>query len=161
VATEPNTNKEPFVSKSLFFAFYLPSMWCRHSKEREPTMYRCVISIFAAVIIALSIGTSAEADESKAYLVGLVTVEHKDWVKEYRVKNAELLKKYGGRILVRGKPAIVLEGAAPDADAILVVEFPSMERASAWYNDPDYQPLIELRQTGAEVDFVLVKGLKQ
>jgi len=124
-------------------------------------MYRCVISIFAAVIIALSIGTSAEADESKAYLVGLVTVKNKDWVKEYRLNNSELLKKYGGRILVRGKPATVLEGTAPAADAILVVEFPSMEKANAWYRDPDYQPLIKLRQSGSDVDFVLVEELKQ
>lgn len=119
--------------------------------------------LFAAFFFAggLADPAPAQADEGKAYLVGLVTVENRDWVKEYRQKNTELLKKYGGRILVRGKPAKVLEGAAPDAHAIVVVEFPSMENASAWYNDPDYQPLIKLRQTGAEVDFVLVKALTQ
>jgi uncharacterized protein (DUF1330 family) len=115
--------------------------------------------LLAAFAFAGEPDDPAEAADTKAYLVGLVTVKNKDWVKDYRPKTAELLKKYGGRILVRGKPAEVLEGSAPEADAILVVEFPSMEKASAWYNDPDYQPLIELRQTGAEVDFVLVKGL--
>lgn len=124
-------------------------------------MCKHISSILAAAIIALSLGAPAEAADTKAYLVGLVTVEHKDWVKVYRPKTAELLKKYGGRILVRGKPAKVLEGTAPDADAILVVEFPSMEKANAWYSDPGYQPLIKLRQTGSEVDFVLVEGLEQ
>jgi uncharacterized protein (DUF1330 family) len=115
--------------------------------------------LLAAFAFAGESDDPAKAADTEVYLVGLVTVEHKDWVKEYRLKNAELLKKYGGRILVRGKPSKVLEGTAPDADAILVVEFPSMEKATAWYNDPDYQPLIKLRQTGSEVDFVLVEGL--
>lgn len=35
----------------------------------------------------------------------------------------------------------------------------SMDKARAWYSDPDYQPLIELRQRGADVDFVLVEEL--
>lgn len=115
--------------------------------------------LLAAFAFAGEPDDPAEAADTKAYLVGLVTLEHKDWIKEYRLKNTELLKKYGGRILARGKPAKVLEGAAPDADAILIVEFPSMEKATAWYHDPDYQPLIKLRQTGSEVDFVLVKAL--
>lgn len=61
----------------------------------------------------------ASAAERKGYLVGLVTVNSRDWVADYRSANAELLDKYGGRILVRGAPATVLEGDAPAADAIL------------------------------------------
>jgi uncharacterized protein (DUF1330 family) len=102
----------------------------------------------------------ANADEGKAYLVGLVNVENKDWIAEYRPKTAELLKKYGANILARGAPAVVLEGDAPDADAILIVEFPSLEEARTWYADPEYQPLIELRQSGSVVDFVLIQALK-
>lgn len=94
-------------------------------------------------------------------MVGLVTVDNKDWIAEYRSKNSKLLEKYGGRILVRGKPAEVLEGKAPDAHAIVVVAFPSMDQARGWYNDPDYQPLIKLRQTGSKADFLLIEELKQ
>jgi uncharacterized protein (DUF1330 family) len=32
-------------------------------------------------------------------------------------------------------------------------------QARAWYNDPEYAPLITLRQTGADLDFILVEGL--
>jgi uncharacterized protein (DUF1330 family) len=114
--------------------------------EGGSTMFKHAILVvgfmlLAAFAFAGEPDDSARAANTKAYLVGLVTVKNKDWVKDYRPKTAELLKKYG------------------DADAILVVEFPSMEKASAWYNDPDYQPLIELRQSGSEVDFVLVKGM--
>jgi uncharacterized protein (DUF1330 family) len=33
-----------------------------------------------------------------------------------------------------------------------------MEQARAWYNDPEYAPMIRLRQTGARLDFLLVEG---
>ena len=40
--------------------------------------------------------------------------------------------------------------------AIVVIEFPSMAAAKAWYSDPAYAPLIKLRQSGSDLDFILV-----
>jgi hypothetical protein len=42
--------------------------------------------------------------------------------------------------------------------AIVVIEFPSMAAAKAWYSDPAYAPLIKLRQSGSDLDFILVVG---
>jgi uncharacterized protein (DUF1330 family) len=115
--------------------------------------------LLAAALVGSCFAVSADAEPAKGYVVGLVTITNKDWIPEYRPKTAALLAKHGGRILIRGAPASLLEGAAPDADAILVVEFPSIEAARAWYGDPDYQPLIELRQTGSKMDLVLIEAL--
>jgi uncharacterized protein (DUF1330 family) len=52
----------------------------------------------------------------------------------------------------------VLEGAAPDITNITMIEFPSMEHARAWYNDPDYAPMKHLRQAGSRLTFLLVEG---
>jgi uncharacterized protein (DUF1330 family) len=60
---------------------------------------------------------------------------------------------------VRGGKPEQLEGQGPLPDAIVVLEFPSIERAKAWYNDPEYAPLITLRQKGSDLDFVLVEGV--
>jgi uncharacterized protein (DUF1330 family) len=38
------------------------------------------------------------------------------------------------------------------------IEFPTMEAARAWHNDPEYQPHIKLRQTGSKVSMILVEG---
>lgn len=114
-----------------------------------------------AVAAPLLLGTAAGAEEPKGYLVGLLTVGSKDWVAEYRSNNTDLLKKHGGRILARGKPVESLEGTGPQADTIVIVEFPSLAAARAWYRDPDYQRLIRLRQTGSQADFVLIEGMKQ
>jgi uncharacterized protein (DUF1330 family) len=45
----------------------------------------------------------------------------------------------------------VLKGAAPNVTHITMIEFPSMERARAWYNDPEYAPMKRLRQAAGRV----------
>ena len=94
-----------------------------------------------------------------AYLIGAVDVSDPSWLEEYGPKVAALVEKHGGKYLVRGGKTDVKEGAAPSSRVVVVVEFPSMEKAQAWYNDPEYTPLIKLRQTGSSGDIVLVEGL--
>ena len=53
----------------------------------------------------------------------------------------------------------VLEGQAPCRTGVVMIEFPSMEDARAWYNEPEYAPLKKLRQTGAKLDLILVESL--
>jgi uncharacterized protein (DUF1330 family) len=52
-----------------------------------------------------------------------------------------------------------LEGEGKLPSVIVVLEFPTMAQARAWYNDPEYAPLIKLRQSGSDLDFILVEGL--
>ena len=94
-----------------------------------------------------------------AYLVGGVDVSDPAWVAEYGPKVEALVEKHGGRYLVRGGEMDVVEGTTPTSRVMVVIEFPSLENARAWYNDPDYAPLIKLRQTGSEAEIVLVDGL--
>jgi uncharacterized protein (DUF1330 family) len=44
-------------------------------------------------------------------------------------------------------------------DILVVLEFPSVGAAKAWYADPDYQPLIRLRQSGSDIELVVGEGL--
>jgi uncharacterized protein (DUF1330 family) len=94
-----------------------------------------------------------------AYLVGGVDVSDPAWVAEYGPKVEALVEKHGGRYLVRGGEMDVVEGTTPASRVMVVIEFPSLENARAWYNDPEYAPLIKLRQTGSEAEIVLVDGL--
>jgi uncharacterized protein (DUF1330 family) len=55
-------------------------------------------------------------------------------------------------------PGEVLEGAPPDITNIAMIEFPSMNHARAWYNDPEYTPMKRLRQAGSRLNFLLVEG---
>jgi len=94
-----------------------------------------------------------------AYAIGRLKVRDASWREPYRAKVPALVAKHGGRYLVRGGAMETLEGNAALPDGIVVLEFPSMEKARAFYNDPEYAPLIKLRQSGSDLDFVLIEGV--
>ena len=52
-----------------------------------------------------------------------------------------------------------LEGRASLPTSYVILEFPSMDQARAFYNDPAYAPFIALRQGGSDLEMVLVEGL--
>ncbi|MYW13995.1 DUF1330 domain-containing protein [Streptomyces sp. SID2563] len=64
---------------------------------------------------------------------------------------------YGGRFLVHVAPVEVVEGAWPGA--VVVLGFPSIEEARAWYASPAYQELVPLRARNMAGDLVLVEGV--
>jgi uncharacterized protein (DUF1330 family) len=94
-----------------------------------------------------------------AYAIGRLEMRDPSWRQEYGPKTAALVEKHGGKYLVRGDTMERLEGTGQLPNVVVVLEFPSMAHARAWYNDPEYAPLIKLRQTGADLDFILVEGL--
>ncbi|GGC58960.1 DUF1330 domain-containing protein [Chelatococcus reniformis] len=49
-----------------------------------------------------------------------------------------------------------LEGLA--ADGVVLLEFPDMAAAKAWYNSPAYQEALKHRKRGADYRVVLVEG---
>jgi uncharacterized protein (DUF1330 family) len=49
------------------------------------------------------------------------------------------------------------EGPAPDG--IIILQFPSMADAKAWYNSPGYQEALPHRQKAADYNVVFVEGL--
>ncbi len=67
------------------------------------------------------------------------------------------LAPYGGRFLVHGSSAEVLEG--PFSGDVVVVAFPDRAQASAWYASPAYQAILPLRTRNARGWVVLVDGV--
>jgi uncharacterized protein (DUF1330 family) len=94
-----------------------------------------------------------------AYAIGRLQMRNPSWREEYGPKTAALVEKHGGKFLVRGGAMEQLEGDGPLPSVVVVLEFPSMQHARDWYNDPEYAPLIALRQTGSDLDFILVEGV--
>ena len=75
---------------------------------------------------------------------------------EYRAGVAATVERYGGKFLVRGGAIQALEGSAPNG--LVVIEFPNADQARAWYNSPEYQPLVAIRQRCADTRLTLVEG---
>jgi uncharacterized protein (DUF1330 family) len=92
-----------------------------------------------------------------AYVIARLEVRDTTWRESYSPKTAELIRKHGGRVLAPfGSKVEALEGNAKLPTNVVILEFPSKEQAKAWYNDPEYAPLIKLRQAGADGELILV-----
>ena len=93
-----------------------------------------------------------------AYIVVSVVVQDPVRYEDYRKSVLPTIEKYGGRFLVRGGKMEVLEGTWL-APRIVVVEFPSAEKARAWWNSPEYAAPKALRQATSHTDMILVEGV--
>ena len=51
----------------------------------------------------------------------------------------------------------VLEGK--EADGVVLLQFPTMAQAQAWYRSPGYAPLLALRKTASQSQLVITEGL--
>ncbi len=93
-----------------------------------------------------------------AYVIAEIRIKDPEKYEEYRLKVPATLEKYGGRYLVRGGEARLLEGDE-QPNRLAVLEFESAERALEWYESEDYRPLLAIRQAATESRLVLVKGV--
>jgi uncharacterized protein (DUF1330 family) len=93
-----------------------------------------------------------------AYLILDVHVNDPEEYAAYRERSPATVEAYGGRYLARGGPHEVVEGDW-DAERVVVLEFPSVERAREWYHSPEYQAIAPMRQRAAPSRIVLVEGV--
>jgi uncharacterized protein (DUF1330 family) len=92
-----------------------------------------------------------------AYVVVQVDVKDPARYADYRTMVPPTLPKYGGRFIVRGGKTETLEGDwAPKR--FVVVEFPSVEQAKAWWASPEYAEAKALRQATSETQMIVVEG---
>jgi uncharacterized protein (DUF1330 family) len=94
---------------------------------------------------------------TKAYIIGEVTVHNPEGYGHYAQKVPGTIAQYGGHYLVRGGASTQLEGRAQGARRV-VIEFPSRDTAETWYNSPEYQAILPLRQAHSEGHLALVDG---
>ena len=92
-----------------------------------------------------------------AYVV--VQIEVKDSVayEEYRRLASPTVPLYSGRYVVRGGASEILEGSWQPR-RLVVLEFPTAERAKAWWASPEYAPAKAIRQRCAETEMLLIEG---
>ena len=95
-----------------------------------------------------------------AYVISEVKFLDRDLVERYRPLAAASIERHGGKYVVRGGPVDCVEGTRDPERSFVVVEFPDMARAKAWYASPDYAEALEVRNAGAlERTLVFVEGV--
>jgi uncharacterized protein (DUF1330 family) len=94
----------------------------------------------------------------KGYAVGhLRAVNMGPAIIEYLQRIDATLAPFGGRFIVHGAAPQVMEGSWPGH--LIVIEFPTIERANAWYASPAYQAILPLRTQNSAGDIILIEGV--
>ncbi|HZR99494.1 MAG TPA: DUF1330 domain-containing protein [Chloroflexota bacterium] len=94
-----------------------------------------------------------------AYVISEVTILDATLADAYRALAQDSMARYGGRYVVRGGAVEAVEGEWPAEQRIVVVAFPSMERAREWYGSPEYAAALELRQRALSRRLLFVEGV--
>lgn len=110
-----------------------------------------------AVLGAAVAVRAGQAPPKKAYLLVQVDVTNPQQYGEYTKLSPAIIEKFGGHFLARGGRSTTLEGA-PAPARVVVIEFPSYERAQAFYDSPEYVAARKVRAGAAKAQFVLVEG---
>ena len=92
----------------------------------------------------------------KGYWIARVDVADEEKYKAYIAANAEPLRQYGARFLVRGGRFENPEGTSRLRNA--VIEFPTYQAALDCWKSPGYQKAIALRERVSTMDLIVIEG---
>jgi uncharacterized protein (DUF1330 family) len=76
---------------------------------------------------------------------------------EYKRVAQAAIAQHGGRYLARGGETVVLEGSW-QPNRVVIVEFPDLQRAQAFYDSPEYRAARQARAGAAKMNMVAVAG---
>ncbi len=92
-----------------------------------------------------------------AYIIAFLEVSDKDRYAEYTKVTPGIIAQYGGKFIARGGKTETLEGPRGERRVVLL-EFPSYEKALAFYQSEEYQQAKAIRTAAAEATLVIVDG---
>jgi len=95
-----------------------------------------------------------------AYLISDEEITDPATFEDYKRLVLPLIQRHGGRFLSRGAEVVMVEaGRDWTPGRMVIIEFPDMAALRAWYDDPDYAPVLAIRQASAKTTLVaLDKG---
>lgn len=99
------------------------------------------------------------APPAAAIVIGRIAVRDARAWDDYRSRVPATLEPFGGTVVLRAAQGLLLGGAAPGAAAphadVVVLRFPSARQARDWFDSPEYQAIVPLRERAADVVLTL------
>jgi uncharacterized protein (DUF1330 family) len=93
-----------------------------------------------------------------AYVIVQVAVNDPVRYENYKQMVPPSIEKYGGRFLVRGGKTHTLEGDW-SPKRFVMLEFPSVDQAKAWWASPEYAEAKALRQATSNSMLIVAEGI--
>jgi len=120
-------------------------------------------------VVRVAAGTDAESEPltgerrmasiwfMPAYLIARVQVTDWSRYREYTKATPAAIERFGGRFIARGGETVTLEGPE-ETGRVVVIEFPTLDQARAFYSSEEYTCARKLREGAATGQFVLIEG---
>ncbi len=93
-----------------------------------------------------------------AYVIVDVNINDPTRYEEYKKLAGPTVSAYGGKYIARGGATERLEGERP-AGRVVIVEFPSSQRAKEWWSSPEYSEAKTIRQAASTTEMIVVEGI--
>lgn len=96
-----------------------------------------------------------------AYMIVTAIIADRDaFITGYGAAAAALVAQFGGKYVLRGPGATLLEGDFGEGASVVISEWPDKQAAQAFWDSPEYQKIKTLRHGVADCQVVLIEGPK-
>ena len=95
-----------------------------------------------------------------AYVIVDVEITDTQEYEEYKKLTPAAVAAYDGKFIVRGGTTQTLEGDW-QPERIVVLEFPSVDRANEWWHSQLYTEAKVIRQRSANTKMIIVEGVSK
>ncbi len=93
-----------------------------------------------------------------AYVIVEVSIHDHSEYEKYKKLTPAAISAFNGKFLVRGGKTISLEGDWKP-ERIVVLEFPSVEKANEWWHSELYTEAKLIRQRAAKTKMIVIQGV--
>ncbi len=83
------------------------------------------------------------------YLIADIKVTDNTWIPDYATNIRDIVHSHGGKYLSRSGNITTIEGKELETTLVALIEFPSIEIAKEFINDPAYAKYRQARQSGS------------
>ena len=93
-----------------------------------------------------------------AFVLVEIDIHDMELYGSYTLLTPATIAAYDGKFVVRGGEATVLEGDWKP-QRIVILEFPSLEQANAWWHSETYEKARTIRQKAAITEMIMLEGV--
>ena len=94
-----------------------------------------------------------------AYMIVTAKIEDREsFIQGYGAVAGKLVEQFGGKYVLRGPGAELLEGGFGDGASMVISEWPDKAAAKAFWDSPEYQEAKKLRDGCAECQVLLIEA---
>jgi len=122
-----------------------------------------VVTVIMCLIIGFGAGITIGRGplwQKPVYVIAEVGIEDADMYAEYARKAPAIVKKYGGKYLVRGGNVNPMAGGW-DPQRLIVIKFESKEQLKKCFGSKEYLAIMPLRENSTTSRAVIAEGYKE